>query len=568
MTAVATSPGRSLLPAAMIPPARVHVLRRKITSNKLLWWLLPALALYLTAGALLAFRYSSFNGDAQARTANAYYVLFSRDPHLAAVGFVWNPLPSLSNLPVLLFSRVWPALSERAFAGNIMSAIFMAGAVVQLRGMLADFRVRRSTATLITVLFALHPMIVYYGGNGMSEALFLFTLMGATRHLLQYLHDRCTSELVRAGIWLAFAYYARNEAAAAIGFAGLVVLSTALVRARGAPRSRAWAAVNDAVIFGLPPLFAFVSWAVASYMIVGHPFEQFSSEYGTSSQLSLMQASGSLGASWGFAVKMAVLMAPLAVPAALFATHKAIRRKDPRVLGALAILGGVLAFAVVAFAERQTAGWFRYFISAAPLAAVLTGLCFADTATVRPSRKSTGPRSRTWLRAAATLAAVSVLVGASIAGAGVAMADPNIGREEHIHLAWIFRPAKVTDYADKGRFGHSVDIARYLDGLHLPSGSIVTDTFDGCVPDIILASRHPHQFIITNDRDFKPILADPVSFKARYLLIPEPVGDGALDATNRAYPGIYYTGAQIATKVREFTGPGCGTFRLYAVNQA
>src|SRR5690349_4617983 len=39
--------------------------------------------------------------DSLSRTANAFYVLFSRDPHLAAVGFVWNPLPSLIQLPLL-----------------------------------------------------------------------------------------------------------------------------------------------------------------------------------------------------------------------------------------------------------------------------------------------------------------------------------------------------------------------------------------------------------------------------------------------------------------------------------
>jgi hypothetical protein len=29
------------------------------------------------------------NSDALSRTANAYYVLYSRDPHLAAIGFIW-----------------------------------------------------------------------------------------------------------------------------------------------------------------------------------------------------------------------------------------------------------------------------------------------------------------------------------------------------------------------------------------------------------------------------------------------------------------------------------------------
>ncbi|HMC08647.1 MAG TPA: ABC transporter, partial [Actinomycetota bacterium] len=78
---------------------------------------LAAFGLYLVVAALLVFRYSSFANDAQARTANAYYVMFSRDPHLAAIGFVWNPLPSLSVMPVLALKVLWPALARRAFAG-------------------------------------------------------------------------------------------------------------------------------------------------------------------------------------------------------------------------------------------------------------------------------------------------------------------------------------------------------------------------------------------------------------------------------------------------------------------
>lgn len=41
------------------------------------------------------------NSDALSRTANAYYVLYSRDPHLAAIGFIWPQLPSILQLPLL-----------------------------------------------------------------------------------------------------------------------------------------------------------------------------------------------------------------------------------------------------------------------------------------------------------------------------------------------------------------------------------------------------------------------------------------------------------------------------------
>ena len=56
--------------------------------------------------------------DAMSRVANAYYVLFSRDPHLAAIGFVWNPLPSLATLPLLVFSPWFPALASLGAAGT------------------------------------------------------------------------------------------------------------------------------------------------------------------------------------------------------------------------------------------------------------------------------------------------------------------------------------------------------------------------------------------------------------------------------------------------------------------
>ncbi|WP_415635168.1 hypothetical protein, partial [Propionibacterium acidifaciens] len=60
-----------------------------------------AVALWLSAHDLVF-------PDAMSRVANGYYVLFSRDPHLAAIGFVWNPLPSLAAIPLLLATPLWP----------------------------------------------------------------------------------------------------------------------------------------------------------------------------------------------------------------------------------------------------------------------------------------------------------------------------------------------------------------------------------------------------------------------------------------------------------------------------
>ena len=58
-----------------------------------------ALAYFTAIAAVLTFHYGSIMGDAESRVADAWYVFFTRDPHLAAIGFVWNPLPSILVMP-------------------------------------------------------------------------------------------------------------------------------------------------------------------------------------------------------------------------------------------------------------------------------------------------------------------------------------------------------------------------------------------------------------------------------------------------------------------------------------
>ena len=146
--------------------------------------------------------YGYHAGDAISRTANASYVLFSRYPHLAAIGFVWNPLPSLVEIPILLFTGIWPGLLHQGAAGAFMSAGFMAGAVVQVRGVLKDRDLSWPWVWGLTAIFALNPMVVLYGGNGLSEAPYLFFTIWAVRRLIRWMHSDSVSDLVVAGIAL------------------------------------------------------------------------------------------------------------------------------------------------------------------------------------------------------------------------------------------------------------------------------------------------------------------------------------------------------------------------------
>jgi hypothetical protein len=114
----------------------------------------------------------------------------------------------------------------------------------------------------------------------------------------------------------------------------------------------------------------------------------------------------------------------------------------------------------------------------------------------------------------------------------------------------------------------ATNVARYLDGRSLPDGTVLVDSFTGF--PVILASRAPRQFLITSDRDFALALANPAALGVRYLLVPAPTDGnslGSLDALNRAFPGLWPSGAASGGLEQEFAGPGKRVeWRLYRVS--
>lgn len=543
------------------------------------------LAGYLAVAWELVFRYASFDGDAQARLANAYYVLYSRDPHLAAVGFVWNPLPSFAVLPLVPLKVLWPALTTRAFAGNIMSAVFTAWSTYMLYEFCRELGLGRVVRISCTALYALNPMIVYYAANGMSEALFLLTLVVGARYLARWARDDGTISLVVAASALGVSYLARNEAVFAAFFASVVVVAVAYRRGRGSWRERGYRAATDAVIVSLPFVVCFVGWAVVSWIIVKHPFVQFSSVYGTTSQLRV------LGETTKIPTKLVALrraltdtaaLAPLLPVLACVAVWLSVWRRDLRVLAPLSIFGGVLVFAIAAYALNKTAGWFRYYITAVPLTVMLIATIAAcllvdRTRRRRPRPRPTVTRVEIWmlargprLLAGLGVALVVVVAAASLPTTAWAMMDPNIGSEERQHLGYFLerKPGDAGQQEQRNLYQSTVDIAHALDGLALRHGSILVDDFTPCVSYIILNSRSPQQFVIPNDRDFERTLQDPGTFHVTYLLVPATGGFGDLDALNRQYPGLYANGGGISTLVTSYEKPGCPAFRLFKVSSA
>ncbi|MEZ0342880.1 ABC transporter [Mycobacterium sp. pV006] len=534
-------------------------------------------AIYFAVGYWLQAGNGYIMGDALSRVAAAQSVLFSRDPHLAAIGFIFTPLTAMVQLPVLLLNPIWPDIAERALSGTVMSALFMAGAVVQILSMALDRGLPRYFVLAVGVIFALNPMIVFYGANGMSEAPFIFFMTWAVRRLMMWMLDDDVHHLITAGgIAMGLAYLTRYDAVACIAAAGILVGATTYLRARGKPRFRR--ALLDTVMVSGPGTLAFFGWAAVSWLITGEAFGQFSSQYGNTA---ILEQSGSQAPSFGsgllFAAVCVSLLAPALVPLAAWSV---IRRwatpSWPVVLVPLAVYGAALAFQAFSYATGSTFPFLRFFIIAIPLATCLAMLAVPDgrlQAAKRPGRYAPNPAlpfaplpHTRW-----AYVPVVLLLALSIPVTAWGMGSPRYAPQEYA-LGVVLAPEpdnvsqqKAIERRIAASFSTERAIAKYLDDLDLPESSVITDTVYGFA--VLAASAKPKTFVIPSDPDFTSLLNEPSAGGIRYLLAVPLTGRGVSDALNQRYPTLYETGADIATLELEIPNDGDSQpdWRLYRV---
>ena len=120
------------------------------------------------------------------------------------------------------------------------------------------------------------------------------------------------------------------------------------------------------------------------------------------------------------------------------------------------------------------------------------------------------------------------------------------------------------DFGD--HYQHIRELSDYISNMRLPDGQIVVDNSTPCIPETIVNVSNPQVFVIPNDRGYQRTLADPLTFGAHYILVPDSSGTNADASTVRAYPTLYENGAEFSRLVHTFhLGLDCGSYRLYRV---
>lgn len=519
--------------------------------------------LYFTVGYLLLMRYNLFDLDGVSRVANAGYVIQSRHPHLSAIGFVWNPLPSLVQIPVLLLDRWWPKLRTHGLAGVVQSALFMAGAALMVRGIALDRGVSSGWRRVAVAAFALQPMIVVYGASGMSEAASTFCVLWCVRYLLRWSDGRNPFDLALAGLALGVGFTARYEVApAALGVAVFV----AVVTGHGAAaRSRLSTVLASVTIVLLPIAVSASLWALTGWVVNHELFATLSSQYGNESQVkSATERGGPLAraasADWVvIAARLSGMQPFVGIAAAGAVIYAALMRKAT-VLVPVVTFGSILAFAAWGQYTSATFGWFRFYLLAIPLVICVALACWTPTSAIRrPWRVETSAR-----KFAVGLLCASILLGFPVTV--LASLNQRIGNQQlQFGFNSLLHPQRfaVQDLWFRRLMVNDRVVAQHLDRQRLADGTVLMDTFNTW--GVWLSSTHPKQFVITSDYDFKAVLNRPWAFDIKYLLLSNP-GISDADAINVRYPTMWYDGAGFSEQVYSISGiDGEDQFRLFEV---
>ena len=498
---------------------------------------IAALILLYMSASLVMVKLGVIFGDTLARQTSGQIALMSRDAHAAALGFVFNPLPSLMAMPLLPLRHLWLQWASAGFASDLTSAICMAVAANYLYRFAHSRSGNRNFARSITIIFALHPLILIYGGNGMSEAAFVLSLTAATFHLIAWQESGDLHDLVPAALWLAFGYLDRYEAIpAALGALVFLLIHTRvkiLSRREGhLPRFPL-----DGLILVFPTILTIFILILSSWLITGIPFTQLQSSY---SNVAILRAEGVHAGGIQLLTKQVIGLEALWPFLLAVCMGMALARRDSTIAVPIAIFTPVLGFETLSVLLGGTFQLVRYFIIIIPFTCYLAILIWP--------RITSGFHLHLFTR----IAIISALIFGSLVSLGT-LQDQQIAPAESTIISQLLhqRLTPLQTSQATGFLG-ARQVAAWLDKQHLPAGSVILDTVYGFA--VIAASNNLGQFVSPSDRDF-PILLDALgSRKIRYAITVPNERRGTIDILNRRYPGIFDGCLPQTQLIMEITG--------------
>lgn len=449
--------------------------------------------------------------DAISRTVSAQLMVASRDPHLAAVGFYWMPIPTVTRIP---FVYLLDPFGQSVFAGPAASALFAAATVPVLVEIGCALRLRPRTIAFVVAAHALNPVTVYFAANGMSESTFGFFLALAVLLFVRWRNSADSRHLLLFGLAVAGCAACRHETLVLLPplMAGIALSVT--------PENRR----TTVTLAAVPVIALLAGWATISKLIVGDWFFWYTASRPTTATPE--------GAQWVpdelnpvtavFHVGTLLLAyAPVLVPAALVVVLVRSRLATwTMVFGVALLLPAALAWQL---ADGST--WMvPRFLVHTPLLGAIIVLTVVSAANEQFGEGRLPTPSRTIARFVGWAALAVMPVGAITATVYLADVDRAHAEGEYMLMAPLMGRGDVRERPNHDGsnevFDADLDAQRRLAAdldervdAAAADGSAVLDTMvvmDSLQATTLLFSKHGDRFVVPEDRDFEEILSDPV----------------------------------------------------------
>jgi len=519
-----------------------------------------ALGFYIAIATYLVFHLHYMIDDAYARIDNAFDVLFTSDPHLAAIGFFWPPLPSFLELPIIAFKDVWPPLVTQGFAGSIESAIFGAGTVILFNSGLKWAGVARGMRWVLCVVWLINPMTILYFTQGMSEGMFIFFFAASILVFLRWSESGRGVLLPLMGILVGLDCLCRNEAFVLALVMGVAVMVMAARRRGG------WREIETtALLFGLPAFLVVMLWFGTAAIIEHDPlyvlhangfsFAAAATNNGAPAAANYNdQVYGAVtftslrdGAAYVFG--HSILLFPAVIPLLMLLVPRFLLKKHRIPVVILIVFGLCIPVADILRLRTGLGPYLRYQIAVIPFTFILAVY-------VLRSLRAKIPVASSWVALG-----ITGILGLSTVLSANTLSNPAIAQQEAPALAAVTANKSVPELTGEK---NAIDLGGILTpqvlALATDHGRILCDS-TLCFP-IILNAPDAKQFLVTSDRNFQAALAQPKIYNVEYFLVASPGGRGQEDALNKAYPGLWEDGAGFSSLVGQVEG---GLYRLYRI---
>lgn len=472
--------------------------------------------------------------DAFSRTANSFYVLMVKPVRFASIGLVWNPLPSVLQLPFILFSKIWRPIASKGLSAVIVNSIFSGISAVLIIDTFKRFKTNRKFVAIATFLYVFNPFIFYYGCNGMSEGIFFTIIIFCICKLTLWMKFGKSRHIVEIAFAFVFLFFTRYEAIPFAFSIGLCIIIRLLFCKNERKywvdttwRERYFYVEGTMTLLYTPMAYSILLWVIFNWVISKNPIYFLNSAYSNISQSIFSSDFGTVTDIFIYVIQRSIPFISLFIAILLIRiiTKRTIKSD---IIGLSLIVFIMIAFHFYMLQSGKSFGWLRFFAYCLPI-------CFSwipyEISELKSENKKTGQ--------AICIAALFI----TFILCTLALQDPDLSKEEH-NLVISDETKKVADYIN----------------TKLQDETILMDCF--LTNNIVLNIDNVDHLIVSSSLNFGDCVKDPVGMGVGYILVPDTSGVGNLDAINSRYPTLYKEGAEWCQEEESFTG-----YKLYRVNE-